>query len=472
MSQAWDYVIVGAGTAGLTAAVFAAGRGARVVLLEAADKVGGTLHLSTGQVGAAGTHLQRAKGIVDSPESHYDDLMRLSNGNADPVLTRRLVDHGAAAINWFLEHGLEPIAEHPLTLDAPGRPGYSVRRYLWSATRGKALLAILERELAPAIAAGRVDIRLGHRASRILTAGTGAAVGVEAAAVDGPRPFHGRHLLLTSGGYATNADLFSRLVGHPAYARISYPHSQGDGIAMGFAIGAGLRGADLHRPGTGSILSGAAFDAKVYERWITAPQERPPWEIWVNNLGRRFVNEDEPMANVRERALARQPGLRYAIVFDQRILDESPPGIAGWDRDKFAAHVGTHPMFHRAASLAELATRAGIEPNGLEREVADYNAVLHGADRFGRRHMPLPIGTPPYYAVIHHGHSATSSAGLAIDGEFRVLRPDGRPIRDLYAAGEVIGSGATVGNGAINGMMVTPAITFGRLLGLDLPLGG
>ncbi|MGA0085448.1 MAG: FAD-dependent oxidoreductase, partial [Steroidobacteraceae bacterium] len=110
----YDLVIVGAGTAGLPAAIFAAQRGAKVILLEAAGQIGGTLHLSTGQMSAAGTRLQRAKGIKDTPDMHYDDVMRISRGTADPVLTRLAVDAAAETFDWLMDRGFAPLDEHPI----------------------------------------------------------------------------------------------------------------------------------------------------------------------------------------------------------------------------------------------------------------------------------------------------------------------------------------------------------------------
>jgi predicted oxidoreductase len=83
----------------------------------------------------------------------------------------------------------------------------------------------------------------------------------------------------------------------------------------------------------------------------------------------------------------------------------------------------------------------------------------------------MKIETPPFYAVIHHGHSATSSVGIVVDEHLRVVRLDGEPVPNLYAAGEVLGAGVTLGDTFVPGMMLTPALTFGRLLGERLPIG-
>ena len=83
----------------------------------------------------------------------------------------------------------------------------------------------------------------------------------------------------------------------------------------------------------------------------------------------------------------------------------------------------------------------------------------------GRLHRPLAIEEGPFYSVRMSGWSLCSFAGLGVNENFEVMRPTGEPIKNLYAIGEVIGFGATSGNAYVNGMGVTPALTYGRLLG-------
>jgi fumarate reductase flavoprotein subunit len=77
--EAFDLVVIGAGTAGIPAAIFAANRGARVAVIEKAPSVGGTLFVSGGMIAAANTVFQKARGIEDSPDAHYEDVMRINN---------------------------------------------------------------------------------------------------------------------------------------------------------------------------------------------------------------------------------------------------------------------------------------------------------------------------------------------------------------------------------------------------------
>lgn len=466
-ADSWDLLIVGAGTAGLPAAIFASRRGARVLLLDAADDIGGTLHLAHGQVSAAGTRLQAAKGIDDHPDAHFADVMRISRGLADPTLIRRIVDEAPATLDWLLEAGLEPLAGHPVNGQMPGREGYSVPRYLWAADQGRAILAVLRRELQPELDSGRVRLQLQSRVTRLIRDERGEVTGVQVA---GGSEFHGPHVLLTTGGYAMNPEYFEALCGCPAYAAGSYPHSQGDGLTLGVAAGGSIHNTHLHRPGAGSILDASNFPARIYARFNTTPQLRPPWEIWVNDRGERFVREDEPDAISREEALLRQPRVRYHVIFDEAILAESPPGIPDWDAGKLREHCNTHPMFHQAADLDTLARLAGIDPEGLVRSVARYNeGVATGRDPLSRKHLPATIRQPPYYAITQMGHSAVSCAGLRVDDHLRVLDGSGTPIPGLLAAGEILGSGVTLGQAFVPGMMLTPALSLGRWLGRTLP---
>jgi fumarate reductase flavoprotein subunit len=468
----WDFIIVGGGTAGIPAAIFAARRGAKVLVIDAAGELGGTLHLASGQIAAANTHLQRAQGIVDSPDAHYDDVMRLTHGHADPAIIRLTVENAPATLNWLLDAGLVPLPDHPVTGDELGRPAYRTRRYFWGKDAGRSIMAVLLKELAPELARGRVVAQLNTRATSLMMSDAGAVEGVRAHAGDAELAFRGRDVLLTSGGYAMNPQAYERFCGFPLYAAGSYPYSQGDGLELAVSAGGWLRGRELHRAGTGSILSSDRFPAQVYGRFETTPQLRLPWEIWVNDDGRRFIREDEPLVNARGQALLRQPKLRYQIVFDDAIFRAAPPGVHGFSRERMLEHFNVHPMFHRADSLEALAAKAGMDAAALGETVGRYNAgVRRRSDELGREHLPMEILKPPFHAITHLGQSATSSVGVVVDAALRVLRGNGAPVPNLYAAGEVLGSGVTVGDTTAPGMMITPALTCGKWLGDRLPLG-
>ena len=121
------------------------------------------------------------------------------------------------------------------------------------------------------------------------------------------------------------------------------------------------------------------------------------------------------------------------------------------------------PLYpHATRSLGCIAT--------LTATVNDYNhsIAVGGADPYGRVSRSSPLAKPPFYSIAMQGWTLVSFAGLSIDASLRVLDREARPIPNLFAIGEVIGAGATSGAAYTNGMLVTPAITFGRLLGQRL----
>lgn len=130
----FDLIVVGGGNAGLPTAIFAADRGAKVAIVEAAGIVGGTLHLSSGQMSAAGTRLQRQRGIIDSPDLHYADVMRISKNTANPEILRLAVNAAAPAFDWLMDQGFKPIDAHPIT--GTTHEPYSQPRYVWDVTAG------------------------------------------------------------------------------------------------------------------------------------------------------------------------------------------------------------------------------------------------------------------------------------------------------------------------------------------------
>ena len=463
-SQLFDLLVIGAGTAGLPTAICAAQRGAKVLVIEAAADIGGTLHWSSAKMSAAGTKRQKAKGIDDHPDLHFADVMRISNGNANPALVRIAVDEAATTLDWLDDHGFDFDPACPTLIY--GHQAYGRARTYWGRQEGASLIAVFRPLLEAHIKAGRVRLLLNTRFESLLM-DEGKVVGATVRASDGDAASRrAKNVVLTTGGYAANTDLYREIQNRTQYQKAFCPTAQGDGLVAARAVGAKVVNGHLYTISTLTVLKDDVFPSPLSLRVNTIPQNRPPWEIWVNDHGQRFVAEDEPIIDKREKALEQQPHKRMWIVFDDVIRCQSPDIVMAWFEPPLADPYNKHKAFFRADTVADLARLCGLPAEALKATLADYNkGHATQSDRFGRRHMPRPITQGPFYAIRQQGGALSTTGGLAVDSLMRVLDQQGRPIPHLYAAGEVIGAGQTMGDAAVGGMMVTPALTFGRLLG-------
>jgi fumarate reductase flavoprotein subunit len=463
--QAFDLIVIGGGTAGIPAAIFAAERGARVAIIEKAPVLGGTLYLSGGLMAAAGTVYQKDEGIEDSADAHYDDIMRISNDTSDPALARLWADLGGPAVNWLADHGFAIRDDHPVK--TTGYDPYKVRRYQSGPEDGVSILKVIMPLLERHVQAGRVTVLTEANAVELIKDGSGTITGLVVDDSNGKRSdISGLNVLIATGGCAANDTMFQELHGLPLYRHAGYPFSQGDGLSLGVAAGGYLRGAENYVGYYGSVAADDQIPSELLVTMSIDPKIRKPWEVFVNVHGERFLREDHPSVNARDRIMDLQPRHRFWAIFDQQILDEAPPLIPEWSQEKLIDTFDTHPMFARAGSLRELAVTSGIDPDGMERSIHDYNAAIEQEmnDPLDRSFRPLPVSTAPFYAIRSQSWTLKSYAGLAVNKDLQVISKEGEPIGNLYAAGEVLGA-ATSGKSHTGGGSVTPALAFGRLLG-------
>ena len=466
MPETWDVICVGAGSTGLPLAIHAAERGAKILQIEADNRIGGTLHWSSGQIAAAGTRLQKQHNIDDSPDAHFDDAQRVANNQIDPVVLRLFVDNAAPTIDWLMDIGFEPAPETPVAGEA--HEAYDTRRYLWGNNAAISILDVLRPVHEKLAVDGKIDLRLEHRLKSLATDGNGAVTGVTVDTPNGEQTFAGKNIALACGGYAAEPNLWNEI--NPEIPLCSHcnPYSRGDGIVAARELGAQIDGKEKFLCTFAGWLENPD-DPTSGEFLALSPKVRNIWEIFVDVNGKRFMKEDHQSIDYRERNLLEQPGMRMNIVFDEGIRQNATP-ITMLEPDDFKNKFGNHLNFVKADTIEDLAAGLDVPADNLKATVVGYNAAVDAkVDKaFDKFFLIRKIENPPYYGIKAMGITVLSPAGLAVDEQLRVLKTDGSPIPNVYAAGEILGFGRTSGNAFVGGLSLTPALAFGKVLGEKL----
>ena len=467
MSEAPDYdlVVVGAGGAGLAAAVSAAQAGATVLLVESEQEVGGSTQLSAGLVTAAGTEVQAAVGVKDSPARMYQHYMDLNQWRVLPGPTRMFCEESSSIIEWVTDLGVEIPSQVSHHAHMPGLSRAGVED-VWRGhvpkDQGYGLVQALERARRRL----GVDLALGSRVEDIVVR-DGQVDGVVIDGVHITAP----NVVVASGGFASNPELVARYfpeteVAGDALFVVAAPGSQGDHIRF-----AETHGLSLFGDGWGLLLVTAEFQR--YHHWQSGFP--PPSRIHVNTEGRRCMDEDAPYA-VSPGILADQGGWVWAV-FDERARTTLPEGYADWTPDRITEEVATGAV-RRAESLTELADRIDVPATVLEASVARFNDLFeHGHDEDFLRHKTLaakgagahldPIASGPFYAVrMLPAELVCTHTGLQIDVRTRVVDTTGRAVPGLYAAGEA--AGGILGERYVGGgNSIAHALVLGRVAGRE-----
>ena len=192
---------------------------------------------------------------------------------------------------------------------------------------------------------------------------------------DGPLDVRADGTVLATGGYAASRELFRELTpGAPELVTAASPTSTGDGIRAARAAGAAIRGGDRFIPQLGGFeqAPGRLYDWPHFA--VLSPVVRPPRELHVNAHGARFHPEDDPSPDARERAVWRQPGRRFWLVFDEAALVGGPSFHRTWDADEIRRRAHQDEIAWTSHSLEKLAERAGLDPGGLRATVDAWNA--------------------------------------------------------------------------------------------------
>ena len=442
--SSYDVVVIGAGGAGLSAAIAAGETGASVVIFEKMSMPGGNTLRATGGINAAGTEYQRRARINDSTDLFYEDTMRGGGNINNPELVRILADKSVSAITWLTGMGAD--------LSDVGRLGGASVNRAHRPSGGAMVGPEVAETLVKRVQSIGIPLILNAEVTAITTRG-GQVTGVTLTHGGKRHTVAAQAVVLASGGFGANNDMAASFVPSlKGFATTNQPGATGSGIRMAQKAGATLVDMEqiqthpTHAPGKEMVTEGV----------------RGNGAILTNRAGVRFVDEMGFRDVVSAHILAQAGGSAF-LVFDNSVRT-SLAAIESYIRRGFV---------FQAATPQELAVLIGADDGGaaLAKTVAAYNqAVASGNDaEFGRTSMARSLTVPPFYAIevvpaIHH-----TMGGVKIDTEARVLSATGNPIPGFYAAGEV--AGAIHGNNRLGGNAMIDIVVFGRIAGANAATG-
>ena len=482
-----DVVVVGAGGAGMTAAITAAAEGKSVVILESQSMVGGNSVRATGGMNAGKTVYQDENEFGESagvektlktaaekyadnetitalaktvseqwaayqanPTGYFDsvELMELDTmiggkGINDPELVETLCANSADAIDWLDEHG---ITLHNVSSFG----GASVKRIHRpvnaegkTVSVGSYMIPLLQENCEKA----GVKMMLDTTATEILTDANGAAVGVKATGASGETvTVNAKAVVLATGGFGANLDMVVKYKPElKGFMTTNAPGIQGQGIEMAQAIGAATVDMD-------QIQIHPTVEANTAA--LITEGLRGDGAVLINEEGKRFIDEVGTRDVVSAAEIA-QTGSYSWLVVDQAMADASSV-IQGYIKKGYTV---------TGATYEELGKAMGVDAAAFAETMEKWNGCVEAKNDpdFGRTSFANPLNTAPYYAVkvtagVHH-----TMGGLKINANTEVLNEKGEVIPGLFAAGEV--TGGVHGANRLGGNAVADFTVFGRIAG-------
>lgn len=454
-----DVVVVGAGGAGLAAALTAAQNGADVVVLEKMAMVGGASSMAGGGTNATGSQWQQSYGIEDSPEAYFMDIMENGHFFSDARTLWLYANTQGAAFDWLVA---EDGAALPYVNSQPSPSAeHSYGRTFSPEGGGAGVVSALQQKVTDL----GVEILLETPAQELMVT-DGTVTGVKALAADGtPYEITANSVILATGGYGANTDMLPETVTSLPYA--GAVSATGDGLNMATAIGADAINLDKVNIQPHSIILPDGRGQHTFQGCLAMYNKTG--SILVSDQGVRFVNEQGSANDIK--AGMEQNEHSYLIMDAASFETYAQTCIASHNftqeqLDQWLEANGTsNPVFAHADSLEDLAAIVGIPSGALTETVERYNGfVSAGEDTdFGRK-VSTAMGDGPYYAVEMNLRYYATLGGLHINDNMQVLDTDGQPIQGLYAAGEVVGG--VVGDIYAPGSLFGWAMTSGHNAGL------
>ncbi|MEX2473748.1 flavocytochrome c [Marinobacter sp.] len=442
-----DLVVVGGGLAGFCAALAGAESGLSVLLLEKTDAIGGSSAMSGGCLAFAGTDLQQEYGIEDSPETLYQDLVKVGKGEADESLVRAYTDLQLDTYEWLRKHGVEfqPVIE--------AASGQSVPRV------HSVDPADMVRQLEKAArATGKVDVRFNIRARRLIRNAAGRVTGLTATSNGEELTITGdKGVVLASGGFVKDQDMIHRFA--PLYDNavfIGGEGNEGDGLRMAWALGADVRDM-VHIKGT---FGKHPMDEMNHHACLAVYKGA----VAVNQEGKRYVDESLSYKLLGDACMQQSYGVTYQIL-DRGIMESGDNRVRILDFERRLEE----GLFVEAESLQELAKLLELPEDVFLAEVEAYNQAVadNEAPEFERKHLVhehgelRTISEPPFYAYPSTAAVFGTYCGVKVDPTMQVFDVFEEPIEGLLAAGEMVGG--FHGAAYMTGSALGKAAVFGRI---------
>lgn len=442
----YDVIIVGAGGAGLSAAVMAAREGASVAVLEKMSEPGGNTVRATAMYNCVDDKLQHPLGIYDSEEDFYNETYNGGYQKAKPELVRILTSQADEGKLFLEELGLQfdSVIDNCLA-------GKIARGHYSLAHNGTDYVQVLWQACNDL----GVDFYLNTKANELIMA-QDSVIGVEAYRKGETIEFYANNgVVLASGGFGQNVEMrmyYNRnLTGELLCSNA--PGATGDGIIMASKIGASL----INMEYIELYPMGDSYDGGLRNSIPNVINKG----ILVNQQGQRFVREDGARDVLSQAILDQKGSYAYSIVDDDfEIFADDRSYLEG---------LVLMGYVEKANSIDELAQLIDIDADILINTIDQYNqSVALQSDCLGRETLINAIDKPPFYAnmkkpTIHH-----TLGGIEINEMAQVLNQDKQPINGLFAAGEV--TGGIHGANRLGGNSFPDMIVFGRIAGKNAAL--
>ena len=436
-AESTDIVIIGSGGAGLSSAITATEKGAKVIELEKMAYFGGNSNRSEGEMNAAGTKQQKAHGITDdTPERFAADTIRGGHGLNDPALVKALTENAASAEEWLLDLGAH-------FCHRMGRGGGQTRARGHGPCDGSPVGIEIMRVLGERADKDHIDMRLNNRVTKILMK-NGKVSGVQVKTPKGMETINAKAVILATGGFGANHKMVEKYRPElKGFSTTNHPGATGDGIILAQQVGAGLTDIEQIQIHPTVIKKNGA---------LISESMRARGGFLLNKNGKRFTNELLTRDVVSANELKQPGGIAY-LVIDNSI----------YSKNKMAQNYTAEKLMTKCDTIADVAKLIGVDEKVVQASFDQYHKAFDNKkdDLFGRPEMLIRMDQAPYFVAevtpgIHH-----TMGGVKIDPQAEVLTPEKKPIPGLFAAGEV--TGGVHGGNRIGGNAVADIITFGRI---------